>query len=102
VGTIEGSGRLREMTVWAREDSNLQPSSYAPLTLNVLLSFAQFEREVTSERNRDITGRSASQDLASPCRSGADEPRSRAPTKPLLFLMPTMDHSMIPSAPNEQ
>jgi hypothetical protein len=62
---------------WAREDSNLQPSGYAPLTLNVLLSFAQFEREVTSERIRDITGRSASQDLASPCRSGADEPRSR-------------------------
>jgi DNA invertase Pin-like site-specific DNA recombinase len=29
------------------------PSYRSPSTLNVLLSFAQFEREVTSERIRD-------------------------------------------------
>ena len=40
---------------WAREDTQQfnTTTSMGRLTLNVLLSFAQFEREVTSERIRD-------------------------------------------------
>jgi site-specific DNA recombinase len=38
--------------VWVTQQFNTT-SSMGRLTLNVLLSFAQFEREVTGERNRD-------------------------------------------------
>ena len=52
-GDGRGQARFRERqpgSIWLRA---VPPTSMGRLTLNVLLSFAQFEREVTSERIRD-------------------------------------------------
>src|SRR5687767_3729728 len=38
---------------WARDQNTIKSASMGRLTLNVILSFAQFEREVAGERIRD-------------------------------------------------
>jgi site-specific DNA recombinase len=49
---IEGSTRMESPSSLS-PSSSIQTTSMRRLTLNVLLSFAQFEREVTGERIRD-------------------------------------------------
>jgi hypothetical protein len=82
--------------------SSLSKSVHGRLTLNVLLSFAQFEREVTGERIRDKIGASKRRGLwvggmvpgtrSSSCRvaTGIDENSSRVERPNPLSWSPRM------------